>query len=162
MCISLWSSALFPSGAVRNLNSPYIHFLHANISRTGPGNSTEINKGDRVSCCRRQWLPSPPSKPVVSLLSFCAKRLCKREGNQTTATRCGLNKQNSTAFSWSNWSCNLYLKGKVQLNLALTKETRYDNPSVNPEKWRTLCSYARNRQTADPNQSLITLKMAER
>ena len=63
---------------------------------------------------------------------------------------------------WSKWSCKLYSKGKVQLILALTKETRYDNPSVNPEKWRTLCSYARNRQTADPNQSLITLKMAER
>jgi hypothetical protein len=54
--------------------------------------------------------------------------------------------------------CNLYLKGKVQLNLALTKETRYE-----PEKWRTLCSYASNRQTADPNQTVsITLKMAER
>jgi hypothetical protein len=36
VCISLWSSALFPSGAVRNLNSLYFHFPHANISRTGP------------------------------------------------------------------------------------------------------------------------------
>ncbi len=27
----------------------------------------------------------------------------------------------------------IYVKGKVQLNLALTKATRYDNPSLNPE-----------------------------
>ncbi len=32
--------------------------------------------------------------------------------------------------TYSKWSCKLYLKGKVQLHLALTKETRYDNPSL--------------------------------